>query len=201
MLARDRKLAGAADDELPPAFLDELEREQIGGGSDSKQGASGRSDSSAEGASTSSDVRELGVRTAGEAIEAGIARLNDGQAEAAIELFQAALELPGNGAFRMSGTVREYRCASDAEEQSALYNMACAYTGMGKRDSALTCLEACLAAGFQDFATLRSDPDLAALRGAELDKLLSRYDGLLAKVFKRRRAPDGPGARPWFEVM
>ena len=34
------------------------------------------------------------------------------------------------------------RCASDAEEQSALYNMACAYAALGKRDSALTCLEA-----------------------------------------------------------
>ena len=33
------------------------------------------------------------------------------------------------------------RCASDAEEQSALYNMACAYAALGKRDSALTCLE------------------------------------------------------------
>ena len=33
------------------------------------------------------------------------------------------------------------RCASDAEEQSALYNMACAYAAMGQKDSALTCLE------------------------------------------------------------
>jgi len=48
-------------------------------------------------------------RTAGEAIEAGIARLGEGQAQAAVDLFQAALELPGNGAFRLSGTVREYR--------------------------------------------------------------------------------------------
>lgn len=51
------------------------------------------------------------ARTAGEAIEAGIARLNAGEAQAAVALFQAALELPGNGAFRMSGTVREYRRA------------------------------------------------------------------------------------------
>lgn len=46
---------------------------------------------------------------AGEAIDAGIARLREGQAQAAVDLFQSALELPGNGAFRMSGTVREYR--------------------------------------------------------------------------------------------
>ena len=36
------------------------------------------------------------------------------------------------------------------------------------------CMQACLEAGFQDFATLRQDPDLAAVRGAELDKLLGR---------------------------
>ena len=52
------------------------------------------------------------ARTAGEAIEAGIARLGAGEARAAVDLFQAALELPGNGAFRMSGTVREYRRAA-----------------------------------------------------------------------------------------
>ncbi len=34
--------------------------------------------------------------------------------------------------------------------------------------------QACLEAGFADFATLRQDPDLAPLRGADLDKLLSR---------------------------
>ena len=39
------------------------------------------------------------------------------------------------------------RCASDAEEQSALYNMACAYAALGKRDSALTCLEVRAASG------------------------------------------------------
>ena len=35
-------------------------------------------------------------------------------------------------------------------------------------------VQACLEAGFQDFATMRQDADLAALRGAELDKLLGR---------------------------
>ena len=34
--------------------------------------------------------------------------------------------------------------------------------------------QACLEAGFADFATLRQDPDLAPLRGPELEKLLSR---------------------------
>jgi hypothetical protein len=44
-----------------------------------------------------------------EAIQRGIEELNAGQAKKAIELFQAALELPGNGFMRFAGTVREYR--------------------------------------------------------------------------------------------
>lgn len=43
--------------------------------------------------------------------------------------------------FRNSQWAPEGRCASDAEEQSALYNMACAYAAMAQRESALTCLE------------------------------------------------------------
>ena len=42
---------------------------------------------------------------------------------------------------RHTKAVPARRCASEAEEQSALYNMACAYAALGKRDSALTCLE------------------------------------------------------------
>ena len=47
--------------------------------------------------------------TSSAAISAGIAELKAGRPEQAIELFQAALELPGNGAMRFAGTVREYR--------------------------------------------------------------------------------------------
>ena len=47
--------------------------------------------------------------TSSAAINGGIAELKAGRPEHAIELFQAALELPGNGAMRLAGTVREYR--------------------------------------------------------------------------------------------
>ena len=33
------------------------------------------------------------------------------------------LQLPGSGVMRMSGSVREYSCASEGEENAALYNM------------------------------------------------------------------------------
>ena len=47
--------------------------------------------------------------TAGEALSMGVERLNAGEAEAAVELFQAALGLPGKGAMRLKNSPREYR--------------------------------------------------------------------------------------------
>lgn len=66
------------------------------------------------------------------------------------------------------------RCPSEGEEQAALYNMACAYAALSQRDSALACLEGAFEAGMSDFAAVRSDSDLATVRGPELDKLLSK---------------------------
>lgn len=53
--------------------------------------------------------------------------------------------------------------------------MACAYAQLGEQADALRCLEAALDNNFEDYAGIRGDPDLAPIRGAELDKLLSRY--------------------------
>lgn len=77
--------------------------------------------------------------------------------------------------------MREYACPSQGEEHAALYNMACAYAAMGQKTPALTCIEGLLDSGFEDFKTLRTDPDLAALR-SELEVLVGKYDNLLAKV-------------------
>lgn len=72
---------------------------------------------------------------------------NSTNQQAAIDLFNLALELPGNGAYRLSGSPREYACPSDAEEHAALYNMACCYAQMGQKAAALTCLESILESG------------------------------------------------------
>lgn len=40
--------------------------------------------------------------------------------QGAIDMFNLALELPGNGAYRLPGSPREYLCPSDAEENAAL---------------------------------------------------------------------------------
>ncbi|GLC34521.1 hypothetical protein PLESTB_001252200 [Pleodorina starrii] len=124
-----------------------------------------------------------------EAIDKGLELFKQRQFDQAIALFNLALELPGNGAYRLPGSPREYSCPSDAEEQAALYNMACAYAQLGQSSSCLTCLEAVLDSGFVDYNTMRTDPDLAPVRGAAFDELLGRYDSPLAKL--RKMLPGG----------
>ncbi|KAG2432906.1 hypothetical protein HXX76_008636 [Chlamydomonas incerta] len=119
-----------------------------------------------------------------EALDKGLELFKQKQYDQAIALFNLALELPGNGAYRLQGSPREFSCPSDAEEQAALYNMSCAYAQMGQRDACLTCLEAVLESGFEDYKTMRADPDLAPVRGAAFDELLGRYDSPLAKLKK-----------------
>ena len=113
-------------------------------------------------------------------------------------MFQLALELPGSGFMRMAGSPKEYACPSEGEEQAALYNMACAYCRMNKASAALTCLEALLESGFEDYNALKTDADLAAARGPELDKLIGKYDGVLAKLFGKKK--NEPAAeKPWIQ--
>ena len=82
-----------------------------------------------------------------EAIDKGLACFGSKQYQEAIDLFNLALELPGNGAYRLPGSPREYSCPSDAEENAALYNLGCCYAQLGQRTAALTCLEAVLENG------------------------------------------------------
>ena len=44
-----------------------------------------------------------------EAIDKGLELFQQKKYQAAVDLFNLALELPGNGAYRLSGSPREYR--------------------------------------------------------------------------------------------
>lgn len=76
--------------------------------------------------------------------------------EAAIALFIKALELPGSGGMRVKGQAREIACASEGEENSALYNMACCYAQLGEFDRALKALESCFGNNFTEFDAVRA---------------------------------------------
>jgi hypothetical protein len=92
----------------------------------------------------------------------------------AVETFRLSLELPGSGVMREAGSPREFACASQGEENAALYNMACCYCKLGQGSSAYTCIEALLENGFEDVHALKSDQDLALIQGPKLNELLAR---------------------------
>ncbi|KAG2448823.1 hypothetical protein HYH02_006174 [Chlamydomonas schloesseri] len=178
LLARDRKQPKLADPELLTDKSSSKSNKDVLKSKEARR-SSGRTRGS-EGAPEDPNR----PKRCKEAIDKGLELFKQKQYEQAIAMFNLALELPGNGAYRMPGSPREFSCPSDAEEQAALYNMSCAYAQMGQRDACLTCLEAVLESGFEDYKTMRTDPDLAPVRGAAFDELLGRYDSPLAKLKK-----------------
>lgn len=67
---------------------------------------------------------------------------------------------------RMEDAVASFEAVSGPARRTALYNAACAHARAGDDAAALATLERALAEGFEDLDTLRTDPDLAALRDA-----------------------------------
>ncbi|GFR49541.1 hypothetical protein Agub_g11585 [Astrephomene gubernaculifera] len=119
--------------------------------------------------------------TAREAIDQGNQLAKQARWQEALVLYERALTLPGTG-------IKRYRDrppqASDGERAAALFNAACCQAQLGDMRAGLVALAGCLEAGYDDFQQLRSDPDLAPLRGDE------RFEGLLRR-FERPSAPLG----------
>ena len=73
---------------------------------------------------------------------------------------------------------------------AALYNLACAYIALGQMEAAFASLEGAIESGFSDFDTLRNDPDLVALKGPALERLISKEkNNIFAKLnlFSKRK--------------
>lgn len=65
------------------------------------------------------------------------------------------------------------------EIQAAYYNMACAHAQLNQPMEALKALQTALEAGFDNFTTVRSDPDLVILQEvvpADFDQLLRDFE-------------------------
>lgn len=63
------------------------------------------------------------------------------------------------------------------EEAVASYNVACCYSKLNEVPAGLTALEEAMEAGFENYKTIKSDPDLANLRASPLFKpLIDNYD-------------------------
>uniref|UniRef100_A0A383WE94 Uncharacterized protein n=1 Tax=Tetradesmus obliquus TaxID=3088 RepID=A0A383WE94_TETOB len=154
--------------------------------------------------SSSSDAPERQFKRCKQAIDAGLEAFAAKQYSQAIDLFNLALELPGNGAYRLSGSPREYACPSDAEEHAALYNMACCYAQLGQEAAALTCIESILETGFSDIATITSDPDLRPVQGSELQAVINKHTGIggvFSKLLRKDKeevlVSDSNKNKPW----
>ncbi|KAI8474785.1 MAG: hypothetical protein J3K34DRAFT_109787 [Monoraphidium minutum] len=210
LLARDRRrkqIELAPELQLPPP-QPQQQAEEPGAEEGGRRGGrfKSRAQRRREMAASEGAAGDKGPKRCKEAIDAGLALFQQQQYQAAIDSFNLALELPGNGAYRLPGSPREFLCPSDAEENAALYNMACCYAQMGQTDAALTCVDAVLENGFADVQTMMSDPDLAPLRGPQLQQLVDKYTGMQAKVmgmFKRKEpeiVSDPNENRPWWEV-
>ncbi len=150
-----------------------------------------------------SDADAALPRRCRDAIDLGLLAYSEKDYEAAADLFQLALTLPGNGTARLSGSPKEYAVPSAGEENSAIYNLACVYCATGRSAEALECVTAVLNNGFDDVQALRSDPDLAPIRDG-VAKLLAERDAPLAKLARLAgslRSSDGvprnSGSRPW----
>ena len=64
------------------------------------------------------------------------------------------------------------------EVQAAHYNMACAHAQLGNASQACASLRVTFEAGFDNYATVRSDPDLAVLVGnPDFEAVMKDFEG------------------------
>lgn len=94
-------------------------------------------------------------------ITEGLKLYKEGKYEAALENFESVL-----------GSKPERR-----EAAVTSYNVACCYSQLNQIEAGLSALEDAMEAGYEDYQTIRTDPDIANLRSSEKFKpLLDKYD-------------------------
>ena len=109
--------------------------------------------------------------------------------------FQKGLKLPGSrsdvvrtklvsGPSPVGGSAggtesKSVQTLDEFEIQAAYYNMACAHAQLNAPDESLAALRTALENGFDNFATVRSDPDLALLQQAaasDFEALMEEFE-------------------------
>jgi len=91
----------------------------------------------------------------------GLKLYKEGKYEAALENFESVL-----------GSKPEQR-----EAAVTSYNVACCYSQLNQIEAGLSALGDAMEAGYEDYQTIRTDPDIANLRSSEKFKpLLDKYD-------------------------
>mmetsp|Transcript_35702 Transcript_35702/g.73002 ORF Transcript_35702/g.73002 Transcript_35702/m.73002 type:complete len:215 (+) Transcript_35702:101-745(+) len=128
-----------------------------------------------------------------EAEVAGLRLMQDGRHEEALKAFQKAMSLPGSrpdilrtanvpgpspvGGSKGGTQDRFVQNLDEFEFQAAHYNVACAHACLGNVGDAVNNLQNAFEYGFDNFATVRADPDLGNLEGTrEFDALMKKWD-------------------------
>lgn len=63
------------------------------------------------------------------------------------------------------------------ELQACYYNMACAHAQLGNAQESIACLDKSFAAGFDNYNTVREDPDLEPIRKEkDFEVLMQKYE-------------------------
>jgi len=123
----------------------------------------------------------------------GLRYMQEGDYERALNAFQRGMKLPGSrvdvvrtkmlsGPSPVGGSAggtegRVEMKLDEFELQAAHYNIACAYAKLGNVAESVANIQMSFDNGFDNYATVRADPDLSAVHGtAEFNNLMDRYD-------------------------
>mmetsp|Transcript_5086 Transcript_5086/g.10761 ORF Transcript_5086/g.10761 Transcript_5086/m.10761 type:complete len:209 (-) Transcript_5086:215-841(-) len=123
----------------------------------------------------------------------GLKLMQEGNFEDALAAFKEGLRLPGSksdvvrtkslsGPSPVGGSMggfesQNIQTLDEFEQQAAHYNMACAYAQLGNVAESIASLELAFKAGFDNFATVRGDPDLDPVKvDKDFEKLMETYE-------------------------
>lgn len=123
----------------------------------------------------------------------GLRLMQEGNFEQALLAFQMGMKLPGSrpdvvrtkalaGPSPVGGSFggtesQKVLTLDDFELQAAHYNMACAHARLGNLDEAIANLAKSFENGFDNYATVRGDPDLDPIkRCPDFEALMDAYD-------------------------
>jgi len=124
----------------------------------------------------------------------GLRLMQEGSFEDALVAFQKGMKLPGSrpdvvrtrsssGPSPVGGSYggtdsQKIMALDDFELQAVYYNMACAQSRLGNISEAIVNLENALKNGFDNYSTVRGDPDLDLIKkDPDFVKLMETYDG------------------------
>lgn len=123
----------------------------------------------------------------------GLRCMQDGRHEDALTAFKKAMTLPGSrsdilrtanvpgpspvGGSKGGTEGKRVQTLDEFEYQAAHYNMACAYASLGNVGESVANLKKAFVYGFDNYETVRVDPDLGNVQGtAEFDRLMEEVD-------------------------